>query len=1009
MLYPALAASVMTAALLSAQTAHCADAANAQSDSKSQAGTAESFGEVEASGLHWLHLSSRHGDLPVPTTSRQQTGAVVADLDKDDVNDFVLTFREKEPAVVWYRRTKTGWDRYVIDKDYLAIEAGGAVCDIDGDHYRDLIFGGDYQSNQVWWWRNPGKDWNPDVPWERHTIKKTGVAQHHDQAIADFKGTGRAQLAYWNQKAKTIFVADVPANPREVDEWPAEPIFTGSAGETGKYAEGMSAFDVDGDGQPELLAGNSMFKYLPTGKWSVTKIGEVGGLIFAGRLIKNAQYAQIVIAPGDGSGPVMWYECKGNPRESASWVGHDLVGRTLIHPHSLQLADIDGDGNLDIFVAEMAKWSERKQEPDNPKAQAFIFYGDGKGNFRKTIFQTGMGFHEARVADLDGDGRVDILSKPYNWETPRVDVWLNCGTGRRAAPSTSAPASAAAPTTHTVTVDDASKLVTYSGKWGAKADEPRDCLGTEHYSHESGASVQLTFTGTSIQWLGKRGNHYGEADVYIDGVHEASVDTYADVTPPRLFQQINYTKTGLSNASHTIKIVVTARKNAASTNNYQVVDGFIYTTDGPATPAPAQTADTASVFRRIVIDPATEQNSHKPKVFARFSSDGGNDLGGLTIDGFKLYRYAEDWKPYVVFRLGNLSQRFEDAAVADINGDGWNDIVMGGWGNQTLWAENPSGHGGNPYTTQWTIHMIDRSRFSHEVCAADISRDGKCDIITTSGIYLQGETPANWTFVGLERNGQGTFVANMLGNDDGYNDVIALSTYCGNNKIAWFENPGHTGGDPATAPWTPRIIDANPGGDVCNFEMTCMAFTAGDVNGDGRVDLVAASQGEGPGNQADNRQVGDGLVWYEGPADARAGVWVKHVIDPELAWVHASSIQLADFDGDGALDINYAQQDQSKSRQDGSSTIQQFGIFYNSNGDGRVWSRHLLSQYPEPGAGGFNSRVGIVGQDALPSIFTSLHGNWGESNPFILWRNTGAKPAKAPAPKAKSGNSATNR
>ncbi len=84
-------------------------------------GSAAQFGTVEASGLRWLHLSSRHGDLPVPTTSRQQTAAVVADLDKDGRNDFVLAFRETGPALVWYRRTKTGWDRYVIEKDYLPI------------------------------------------------------------------------------------------------------------------------------------------------------------------------------------------------------------------------------------------------------------------------------------------------------------------------------------------------------------------------------------------------------------------------------------------------------------------------------------------------------------------------------------------------------------------------------------------------------------------------------------------------------------------------------------------------------------------------------------------------------------------------------------------------------------------------------------------------------------------------------------------------------------------------
>ncbi len=385
-------------------------------------------GAVEAAGLRWLHLSSRHGDLPVPSTSRQQTAAVVADLDRDGRNDFVLGFREKGPALVGYRRTKAGWDRYVIEKEYLTIEAGGAAWDIDGDGYPDLVFGGDWQSNKVWWWRNPGKDWRPDVSWERHTIKTSGATQHHDQCFADFKGRGKPQLAYWNQGAKTLFVADLPADPRAVDAWPAERVFSGSAGEAaGKYAEGMSACDIDGDGRPELLAGNTMFKYVTEGTWSATKIGEVGGLIFAGRFLKQSKLPQIVIAPGDGSGPVKWYECRGNPFAPQSWLGHDLAGRTMIHPHSLQVADLDGDGNLDVFVAEMAKWSERKTQPDNPKAEALIFYGDGKGKFRKAVFQTGMGFHEARVADLDGDGRPDLLNKPYNWDTPRVDVWLNQG------------------------------------------------------------------------------------------------------------------------------------------------------------------------------------------------------------------------------------------------------------------------------------------------------------------------------------------------------------------------------------------------------------------------------------------------------------------------------------------------------------------------------------------------------------------------------------------------------
>jgi hypothetical protein len=153
-----------------------------------------------------------------------------------------------------------------MEPAFLTVEAGGAVCDIDQDGDLDVVFGGDWQSNEVWWWENPYPKFDQATPWKRHVIKKAGATQHHDQVFGDFLGTGRPQLAFWNQGAKVIYLAEIPADPRAAESWELTEIFSGTAGEAGrtafKYPEGMSAFDIDGDGKIDLLAGNIWLKHL---------------------------------------------------------------------------------------------------------------------------------------------------------------------------------------------------------------------------------------------------------------------------------------------------------------------------------------------------------------------------------------------------------------------------------------------------------------------------------------------------------------------------------------------------------------------------------------------------------------------------------------------------------------------------------------------------------------------------------------------------------------------------
>jgi len=180
-------------------------------------------------------------------------------------------------------------------------------------------------------------------------------------------------------------------------------------------------FDVDGDGKTDLLAGQFWFRHRGGGEaFEPIPISDRPGRVRAGHFMPG-KVAQIVYSSGDGDGPLRLYACQGDPADPHAWVPRTLLEREVLSGHTLEVGDIDGDGNLDIFCAEM------HTPGPGARCRAWILYGDGQGSFRAEVLSTGLCNHDSRLADVNGDGRLDIVSKPYTWDTPRLDVWLNQG------------------------------------------------------------------------------------------------------------------------------------------------------------------------------------------------------------------------------------------------------------------------------------------------------------------------------------------------------------------------------------------------------------------------------------------------------------------------------------------------------------------------------------------------------------------------------------------------------
>jgi hypothetical protein len=210
--------------------------------------------------------------------------------------------------------------------------------------------------------------------------------------------------------------------------------------------------------------------------------------------------------------------------------------------------------------------------------------------------------------------------------------------------------------------------------------------------------------------------------------------------------------------------------------------------------------------------------------------------------------------------------RAYDVVLADLAGRGRRDVAASAWvGNQLAWFENPGQADDQP----WTRHVIDsKIAETRTIRAADFNGDGKVDLLATASaanLVLWYENPGKpglpWTKHIIDDQSARPIHGHAVDLDgDGDMDVVMALGFAApadaknSHAVVWYENVGKPGNG---AKWIKHVVGRLDGA----FE----AFAA-DLNADGHLDIVATSHTPGK------------LVWFENPGDPRKTPWKMHVV-----------------------------------------------------------------------------------------------------------------------------------
>jgi hypothetical protein len=315
--------------------------------------------------------------------------------------------------------------------------------------------------------------------------------------------------------------------------------------------------------------------------------------------------------------------------------------------------------------------------------------------------------------------------------------------------------------------------------------------------------------------------------------------------------------------------------------------------NGRPVPQPAQLGvltDTGAGWSYTPISDPDSNVFHKAMVYEPKPGQTGILTAGGTGAYLKLWRSGG--QPEVLWQadFGGKFSRMRDVEIADIFGDGTPALAVATHDQGVVAVVKPSGDG-------WEAVEIDSepNTFVHEIEVGDLNGDGVVEIYATPSLpnKLDGTPQPGWVVRYVPAAGEGRFEVADLG--DRHAKEILVDDVDGDGTDELYVAVEAVAGGRVEIRRYDADTDPAEGALVASLEdKLCRFLTAGDIDGDGSKEMVAAAHKSG--------------LWLLSPGADPSAQWSITSIDRNSGGFEHAAI-LTDLDGDGTDELYVANDD----------------------------------------------------------------------------------------------------